>query len=115
MTGETHAVRAGDEAIELLRSMGVEVGARDSASLRSPIDESPMPGVRACSMLDVGAAVAASRSAFHYWRNVPAPVRGELVRLFGQQLRAHKSALGRLVTLEVGKPLSEGLDRKSVV
>ena len=109
MTGETHAVRAGDEAIELLRSMGIEAGARDSAGLRSPIDESPMPGVRACSMLDVGAAVAASRSAFHYWRNVPAPVRGELVRLFGQELRAHKSALGRLVTLEVGKPLSEGL------
>ena len=109
MSHETRAMRAGDEAIELLQSMEIEAGARDSAALRSPIDESLMPGVWARSTLDVGAAVAASRSAFHSWRNVPAPVRGELVRLFGQQLRAHKSALGRLVTLEVGKPLSEGL------
>ena len=47
--------------------------------------------------------------AFLAWRNVPAPVRGELVRLLGEQLRRHKEALGRLVTLETGKILSEGL------
>jgi aldehyde dehydrogenase (NAD+) len=108
MSSET-PVAAGKEAVELLRSMGIEAGAPDVAVLRSPIDESPMPGVRSDSKLDVGAAVAASRSAFHSWRTVPAPVRGELVRLFSQQLRTHKNALGRLVTLEVGKPLSEGL------
>ena len=101
--------QAGGEAAVLLQSMGVEVSGRDGTALYSPIDESLMPKVRSCSVLDVEAAVAASRLAFKTWRNVPAPVRGELVRLFGQQLRTHKSALGRLVTLEVGKPLSEGL------
>ena len=108
MNRETRA-QAGGEAAVLLQSMGIEVSGRDGTALRSPIDESLMPRVRSCSVSDVEAAVAASRQAFQTWRNVPAPVRGELVRLFGQQLRTHKSALGRLVTLEVGKPLSEGL------
>ena len=42
------------------------------------------------------------------WRTVPAPKRGELVRLLGEELRAHKAALGRLVTIEAGKIVSEG-------
>ncbi len=46
---------------------------------------------------------------FTNWRNVPAPRRGELVRLFGNALRDHKDDLARLVTIECGKPLSEGL------
>ncbi|MFJ5489614.1 aldehyde dehydrogenase family protein, partial [Hansschlegelia beijingensis] len=49
------------------------------------------------------------QAAFPVWRDTPAPVRGELVRLFGEELRAHKAALGRLVTIECGKILSEGL------
>ena len=53
--------------------------------------------------------IAASVEAFHAWREVPAPRRGELVRLFGEELRANKEALGRLVTLENGKILQEGL------
>ncbi len=48
-------------------------------------------------------------AAFKAWRDVPAPKRGELVRLFGEELRANKDALGRLVTLEAGKILQEGL------
>ncbi len=47
--------------------------------------------------------------AFHAWRDIPAPRRGELVRLFGEELRANKELLGRLVTLEAGKILQEGL------
>ncbi len=50
-----------------------------------------------------------SVEAFRAWRDVPAPRRGELVRLFGEELRANKEALGRLVTLESGKILQEGL------
>ncbi|MCB2100477.1 MAG: aldehyde dehydrogenase family protein, partial [Rhodobacterales bacterium] len=57
----------------------------------------------------VAAAVARAKAAQAVWRDVPAPVRGELVRLLGEELRAHKEALGRLVTLEAGKILSEGL------
>src|SRR5205814_2335931 len=47
--------------------------------------------------------------AFTKWRDIPAPKRGELVRLLGEELRAHKDALGRLVTIENGKILVEGL------
>jgi aldehyde dehydrogenase (NAD+) len=108
MSVETHT-SAGQEAHQLLKSMGLEVASLRGAALPSPIDESPMPAVPVSSASDVQTAVAAADAAFRSWRNVPAPVRGELVRLFGQELRAHKAALGRLVTLEVGKPLSEGL------
>ena len=54
-------------------------------------------------------AIEAAHTAFLAWRNVPAPKRGELVRLLGEELRANKEALGRLVSIEVGKILSEGL------
>ena len=49
-----------------------------------------------------------AQQAFLAWRNVPAPKRGELVRQLGEELRAEKEALGRLVTIETGKILSEG-------
>ena len=55
------------------------------------------------------AIIDRAQSAFIAWREVPAPRRGELVRLLGEELRASKEALGALVTLEVGKITSEGL------
>jgi aldehyde dehydrogenase (NAD+) len=76
---------------------------------RSPIDGGLIGGVAPASAADVGAAVGRAREAFLAWRNVPAPRRGELVRLFGELLRAEKAALGRLVSLEAGKILQEGL------
>jgi aldehyde dehydrogenase (NAD+) len=54
------------------------------------------------------AVIARAHAAFNHWRRVPAPRRGELVRLFGEELRAAKDALGRLVTIETGKIPSEG-------
>ncbi len=53
-------------------------------------------------------AIAAAHRAFRHWRCVPAPRRGELVRLLGEELRNAKEDLGRLVTIETGKILSEG-------
>ncbi len=55
------------------------------------------------------ASIGRAEEAFRLWRKVPAPRRGELVRLFGEQLRQHKNDLGALVTLECGKILPEGL------
>src|ERR687887_721687 len=55
------------------------------------------------------AAIEAAHAAFVAWRNVPAPRRGALVRLLGEELRAAKADLGRLVTLETGKIAQEGL------
>ena len=103
-------IAAGEEALEVLESLGIAAPVvEDGLRLVSPIDESPMPRLRGSSVQDVERAVGLAHEAFLAWRNVPAPVRGELVRLFGHKLRQHKSALGRLVTLEVGKPLSEGM------
>jgi aldehyde dehydrogenase (NAD+) len=58
---------------------------------------------------EVAAKIGAAQAAFLVWRNVPAPKRGELVRLFGEELRAHKATLGQLVTIEAGKIVQEGL------
>jgi aldehyde dehydrogenase (NAD+) len=76
---------------------------------RSPIDGRIIGAVATASAADVGAAVGRAQGAFLAWREVPPPRRGELVRLFGEVLREEKEALGRLVSLEAGKILQEGL------
>ena len=75
----------------------------------SPIDGNQIGSVVTAGTAAIDTAVAQSQSAFLAWRNVPAPRRGELVRLFGNALREHKDDLARLVTIECGKPLSEGM------
>jgi aldehyde dehydrogenase (NAD+) len=77
-------------------------------AVRSPITQEVVARVRAHDG-DVEPAVAAARDAFNYWREVPAPVRGALVRAFGELVRAHKPALAEIVSVEVGKIRSEGL------
>ncbi|MGH6871840.1 MAG: L-piperidine-6-carboxylate dehydrogenase [Rhizomicrobium sp.] len=76
---------------------------------RSPIDGAEIGRVAYDDAKSVDARIAKSVEAFRAWREVPSPRRGELVRLFGEELRANKDALGRLVTLEAGKILQEGL------
>ncbi|MBV8686799.1 MAG: aldehyde dehydrogenase family protein [Alphaproteobacteria bacterium] len=76
---------------------------------RSPIDGAETGRVAEASAEEVGAAVARAQAAFLAWRGVPPPRRGELVRRFGEVLREEKEALGRLVSLEAGKILQEGL------
>jgi aldehyde dehydrogenase (NAD+) len=76
--------------------------------VRSPVDGSEIGRVAFDDAVTVQRRIAGSVAAFNVWRDVPAPRRGELVRLFGEELRANKEALGRLVTLEMGKILQEG-------
>ncbi len=78
-------------------------------NVRSPIDGSTLADLRETVVSDMPGIIAAAQSAFKLWRDVPAPRRGELVRLLGEELRASKDALGALVTLEAGKITSEGL------
>jgi aldehyde dehydrogenase (NAD+) len=78
-------------------------------AVRSPIDGAVIGRVTSDTPAAIGAKIAMAERAFLAWRDVPAPRRGELVRLFGEELRTHKAALGRLVTLEAGKILQEGL------
>ena len=77
--------------------------------VRSPIDGSEIGFVAVTRPEEATAAIDAAEAAFDSWRSVPPPRRGELVRLFGEELRAHKEALGALVTLEAGKITQEGL------
>src|SRR5689334_5780021 len=76
---------------------------------RSPIDGAEIARLKAHSREEVAALVKRADEAFEAWRTVPAPRRGELVRLFGEELRAAREPLGRLVTLEAGKILAEGV------
>ncbi len=96
----------------LLQELGVDTGAHAGADLtvRTPIDGSVLATLRADDAASIAARVAAAHAAFAAWRDVPAPRRGELrAPLRRAQLRRHKAALGRLVTLESGKILQEGL------
>ena len=78
-------------------------------AVRSPIDGATVAHVTKTPVANMPAIVAQSQEAFKAWRTVPAPRRGELVRLLGEELRAAKDALGAVVTLEAGKITSEGL------
>ena len=78
-------------------------------SVASPIDGREIATVRQTTTQEAVSAIEAAHCAFLKWRNVPAPRRGELVRLLGMRLRAHKQELASLVTIECGKPISESL------
>jgi aldehyde dehydrogenase (NAD+) len=75
----------------------------------TPIDGAQIAMLKPHTPAEVDAMVDRANAAFTVWRTVPAPRRGELVRLFGEELRAAKQDLGALVTLEAGKILQEGL------
>jgi len=96
-----------EEARQLLASLGVESGG--SLESRSPIDGNVIGSVPEASAADIETACERAHQAFLQWRIVPAPRRGELVRLIGEELRAAKEPLARLVTLEAGKIVQEGL------
>ncbi|HXT22400.1 MAG TPA: aldehyde dehydrogenase family protein, partial [Thermoanaerobaculia bacterium] len=110
-----------DQTAQLLSSLGLErenAGAFAGSWLptRGALVESVNPAtgesigaVRLAGLDDYQRCAEITVEAFHEWRTWPAPKRGEVVRQLGQRLRDHKTALGKLVTLEVGKVLSEGL------
>ncbi|MFA7438758.1 MAG: aldehyde dehydrogenase family protein [Castellaniella sp.] len=95
---------------ELLQSLGVPGTALTGGPLavHSPIDGSQIAAVHTQAAAEVPGIIGRAQDAFLQWRSVPAPRRGELVRLLGEALRTHKQALGRLVSIEVGKIPAEG-------
>ena len=99
------------ETRRILESLGVDPRRLEGADLvvRSPIDGRPLATLDEATVGDAKATIGRAHAAFLKWRSVPGPRRGELVRLLGQELRAAKAELGRLVTIEVGKVESEGL------
>ena len=96
---------------DILERLGLTAAALSGGSLsvRSPIDGAEIARIRETPADDMPGIIERAHKAFLAWREVPAPRRGELVRLLAEELRASKEALGALVTLEVGKITSEGL------
>jgi aldehyde dehydrogenase (NAD+) len=97
------------DARDLCIRLGVQP-ADLSAALpsHSPIDGREVARVRHDGAAELDAALTRATAAFGVWRSVPAPKRGELIRRFGETLRAHKQTLGALVSIESGKILQEG-------
>ncbi len=75
----------------------------------SPIDGEEIAKVKNATLADYETVVEKAQEAFGIWREIPAPERGEIVRLIGLELRKHKRDLGMLVALEMGKIYQEGL------
>ncbi|MFB4394689.1 MULTISPECIES: aldehyde dehydrogenase family protein [unclassified Pseudomonas] len=95
----------------LLERLGVAAEAHTQGDypVHTPIDGSQIASVKLLGKAETTARIDQAHTAFETWRNVPAPRRGELVRLFGEVLRAHKADLGELVSVEAGKITQEGL------
>lgn len=100
-----------DALSHLFERCGIPPAERQGGSLRvrSPIDGAELGRLHALAATDVDGLVEKAQAAFRVWRSVPAPVRGELVRLWGEELRAAKSHIGHVVSLEAGKIAQEGL------
>jgi aldehyde dehydrogenase (NAD+) len=96
---------------DVFSSLGLERAALANGDLevRTPITGELLAHVYRSNEAGADAAVGRAAEAFEAWRDVPAPRRGELVRLLGEELRREKEALGALVTLETGKIAQEGL------
>ena len=74
----------------------------------SPVDGEWIGSVSKTTAEEYETVVAKATAAFHVWRQIPAPKRGEIVRQYGEELRKYKDPLGRLVSYEMGKSLQEG-------
>ena len=91
-------------------STGVDgFGNGKKISSYSPVDGSLIGNVYSTTESDYEKVILKSQDAFLEWRKKPAPIRGEVVRQFGEKLRQKKSSLGKLVSYEMGKSFQEGL------
>ena len=104
-------VNVAAEAAAILKKLGVDKALYASGAMASfsPVTGEQIGSLKTVSAAETTAAIAKADEAFRAWRLVPAPRRGELVRLLGEELRAAKADLGRLVSIEAGKIMSEGL------
>ncbi len=75
----------------------------------SPVDGKEIATVKIANQADYDTLILKAQEAFLVWRSMPAPKRGEIIRQYGDVLRANKEALGKLVSYEMGKLLQEGL------
>ncbi len=109
MTLQTPIGSARAEAAEVLTRLGVaeSLWTGGDRPVRSSVTGEIIGEVHDTTPAAVATRIEAAHQAYLTWRNVPAPRRGELVRLLGEELRAAKADLAALVTLEAGKIVSE--------
>ena len=93
----------------VLNAIGLQLDTLTGHDLpvQSPIDGRRLAALRWDTDSEIERKVTQAVQAFERWRDIPAPKRGDLIRLFGEQLRAHKESLAQLVTIENGKILEE--------
>jgi aldehyde dehydrogenase (NAD+) len=119
LTTPAPTVATSSRTARLLAALGLEdvnsggfagewMGSGPELEVHTPIDGSRIATVRQVTEAEYDRIVGRAHEAFLEWRKVPAPKRGEVVRQIGDRLRRHKSELGELVTLEMGKILTEG-------
>lgn len=95
-------------AEKILNDLGLKIEAGDM-DVFSPIDGAKIGAVQKDTADSANKKISDAHDAFLKWRTIPAPRRGELIRIFGNILRENKEALGALVTLECGKIYQEGM------
>jgi aldehyde dehydrogenase (NAD+) len=98
------------EVNAILAELGVPTSAFSGGSLttHTPLTGEVLAQLPTITAAQTTKAIAQAHAAFLEWRNIPAPKRGELIRILGEEVRANLEPLGRLVTIESGKILSEG-------
>lgn len=74
----------------------------------SPIDGEVIANVAEATVEDYEEVMKKAEEAFKIWREIPAPARGQIVRKIGDEFRKYKDDLGALISLEMGKILTEG-------
>lgn len=100
-----------DDFSTVLQRCGIDLSLLRGTDIavRSPIDGAELARLTALPATDMPAVIGRANQAFRQWRLTPAPVRGELVRLWGEELRRAKADIGHVVSREVGKIVQEGL------
>ena len=100
-----------DETLEILTRLGVDKSNLDTGNLAisTPLTGETIASVPTVSRDEASQTIDKAHQAFLEWRSVPAPKRGELIRLLGEEIRAVKDDLGKLVSIEAGKIPSEGV------
>jgi aldehyde dehydrogenase (NAD+) len=100
-----------NDTASLFQSLALtpNLAAKAGLEVFTPIDGSRLACIALTTPAEANAAIADAHRCFLGWRDVPAPLRGQLVRAFGETVRRHKPELGRLISLETGKILQEGL------
>src|ERR1700733_6576603 len=98
------------EVQTILTDLGIPSTAYTNGNLtaRTPLTGEVIAQLPTITAADTTKAIAQAHAAFLEWRAVPAPKRGELIRLLGEELRANIDPLARLVTKKTGNPLPEG-------